>query len=66
MIHVADGAMTEIACDIMATEDALRDILPFLAVVDVTNDSIVRLNCTEASSYIILRKSPIQIKCHVE
>lgn len=65
-IHIGDGAMTEIACDNMATEDVLRKILPTMATVDVTNDSIVRLNCTDASSYIILRKSPIQMKCHVE
>lgn len=65
-ISIGDGAMTEIACDNMATEDALRKILPNIATVDVTNDSIVRLNCTEASSYIILRKSPLQVKCHVE
>lgn len=65
-IHIGDGAMTEIACDNMATEDVLRKILPTMATVDVANDSIVRLNCTDASSYIILRKSPIQMKCHVE
>lgn len=65
-IHIGDGAMTEIACDNMAIEDVLRKILPTMATVDVTNDSIVRLNCTDASSYIILRKSPIQMKCHVE
>lgn len=65
-IHIGNGAMTEIACDNMATEDALRKILPNIATVDVTNDSIVRLNCTDALSYIILRKSPIQVKCHVE
>lgn len=65
-IHIDNGAMTEIACDNMVTEDALRKILPNIATVDVTNDSIVRLNCTDASSYIILRKSPIQVKCHVE
>lgn len=65
-IHIGDGAMTEIACDNMAIEDVLRKILPTMATVDVTNDSIVRLNCTDSSSYIILRKSPIQMKCHVE
>lgn len=65
-IYIGDGAMTEIACDNMATEDALRKILPNIATVDVTNDSIVRLNCNDASSYIVLRKSPVQVKCHVE
>lgn len=65
-ILFGDGAMTEMACDNMATEDALRIILPFISTVDVTNDSIVRLNCTESSAYIILRKAPVQVKCHVE
>lgn len=65
-IHIGDGAMTELACDNMATEDALRKILPDVATVDVTNDSIVRLNCKNASSYIILRKAKVQVKCHVE
>lgn len=65
-IRFGDGAMTEMACDNMATEDALRKILPEIVLVDVENDSIVRLNCRESSSYIILKKAPIQVKCHVE
>lgn len=65
-IKLEEGGMTEIACDNMETEVALRKILPDIATVDVTNDSIVRLNCTNVSSYIILRKSPIQVKCRVE
>ena len=65
-IQLGDGAMTELACDNMATEDALRKILPEIVLIDVQNDSIVRLNCREASSYIILKKAPIQVKCHVE
>lgn len=65
-IHLGDGAMTELACDNMATEDALRKILPEIVLIDVENDSIVRLNCRESSSYIILKKAPIQVKCHVE
>ena len=65
-IRFGDGAMTEIACENMDTENALRKILPEIVVIDVENDSIVRLNCREASSYIILRKAPIQVKCHVE
>lgn len=65
-IKFGDGAFTEIACDNMATEDALRKILPDISTVDVNNDSIVRLNCIDASSYIVLHKSPIQVKCHVK
>ena len=65
-IRFGDGAMTEMACENMATEDALRKILPEIILIDVENDSIVRLNCSDSSSYIILRKAPIQVKCHVE
>lgn len=35
--------MTEMACDNMATEDALRKILPDIVAVDVQNDSMARL-----------------------
>lgn len=61
-IHLSDGSMTEIACDNMATEDALRKILPHINTVDVENDSIVRLNCTVPSEYIVLRKATPEIK----
>lgn len=65
-IRFGDGMMTEMACENMATENALRKILPEIVVIDVENDSIVRLNCSEPSSYILLSKAPIQVKCHVE
>lgn len=61
-IKMEDVGMTEIACDNMATEDALRRILPNVATVDINNDSIVRLNCIDVSSYIILRKCPFKVK----
>lgn len=56
-ITLSDGAMTEMACDDMQTEDALRRILPDIAAIDMENDSIVRLNCRNHSGYIILRKN---------
>lgn len=59
-ITINAGLATEMACDNMATEDMLRQILPNITVVDVENDSVVRLNTSEASSYILLRKSPEQ------
>lgn len=65
-IHFDDGAITEMACDNMVTENALRKILPAITKIDVTNDSIVRLNSTIPTSYIVLSKSPIQVKCYVE
>ena len=56
-ITFGDGAMTEMACDNMQTEDALRMILPDIAAIDVENDSIVRLNCRNNSGYLILKKN---------
>lgn len=56
-ITLSDGAMTEMACDNMQTEDALRRILPDIAAIDVENDSIVRLNCRAHSGYLILKKN---------
>ena len=56
-ITLGDGMMTEMACDNMQTEDALRRILPDIAAIDVENDSIVRLNCRNNSGYLILKKN---------
>lgn len=51
-----DGIMTEMACDNMATEDALRRILPEIETIDVENDSVVRLNSRTRSEYLILHR----------
>ena len=56
-IRLGEGMMTEMACDNMATEDALRQILPHISIVDIENDSIMRLNTDVASRYIVLRKA---------
>lgn len=61
-IRLGDGMMTELACDNMATEDALRKILPEIAAVDVENDSIVRLNCDPSPWYMVLRKAGTEVK----
>ena len=58
-ITLGDGMMTEMACDNMQIEDALRRILPDIATIDAENDSIVRLNCRNHSGYIILKKISI-------
>lgn len=55
-ITLGDGVMTEKACDNMATEDAIRKILPDISTVCIENDSIVRLNSINPSEYIVLRK----------
>ncbi|MDE6392171.1 MAG: META domain-containing protein [Muribaculaceae bacterium] len=61
-ITLADGVMTEKACDNMAVEDALRRILPDIATVYIQNDSIARLDSRNPSEYIVLRKAQIKIK----
>ncbi len=61
-IILGDGAMTEMACDDMSVEDALRRILPNVATVYIQNDSIARLDSRNPSEYIVLRKAPIKIK----
>lgn len=56
-ITLGDGAMTEMACDNMETEDALRRILPHISTIDVQNDSVVRLNGATPAECILLRKT---------
>lgn len=55
-ITLNGGIMTEMACDNMATEEALRLILPEIETIDAENDSIVRLNSRTRSEYVILHK----------
>ena len=61
-IKLGDGTMTEMACDDMQTEDALRRILPHISTIDVQNDSVVRLNGLAPAEYILLRKAKTEIK----
>lgn len=61
-IMLGDGAMTEMACDDMRTEDALRRILPRISSIDVQNDSVVRLNGSAPAECILLRKADTEIK----
>lgn len=61
-ITLGDGAMTEMACDDMRTEDALRRILPRISTIDVQNDSVVRLNGSDPAEGILLRKAKTEIK----
>lgn len=61
-ITLGDGAMTEMACDDMQTEDALRRILPNISAIDVQNDSVVRLNGSAPAECILLRKIKTAIK----
>ena len=60
-IIFGDGMMTEMACDNMAVEDALRRILPNIATVYIQNDSITRLDSRNPSEYIVLRKAQTEI-----
>lgn len=61
-IKLGDGTMTEMACDDMQTEDALRRILPHISTIDVQNDSVVRLNGLAPAECILLRKAKTEIK----
>ena len=61
-IKLCDGAMTEMACDDMQTEDALRRILPHISTIDIQNDSVVRLNGSAPAECILLRKAKNEIK----
>lgn len=61
-ITFGDGAMTEMACDNMATEDALRRILPDISTIDVQSDTVVRLNGSMPAECILLRKATVEIK----
>ncbi len=56
-ISFSDWATTEMACDNMATEDALRRILPLLSTIEVESDTIVRINGHEGAGYMILRRA---------
>lgn len=55
-IILGDGPMTEMACDNMQTEDALRVILPFITTVEFDSDSTMRLKGATPSQFIELTK----------
>lgn len=61
-LTLGDGAMTEMACDDMRAEDALRRILPDIATIEVQNDTVVRLNGRTPAECILLRKAKAEIK----
>lgn len=61
-IILGDGIMTEMACDDMQTEDALRRILPRISTIDVQNDSVLRLNGSAPAECILLRKAETDVK----
>lgn len=61
-IKLSDGTMTEMACDDMRTEDALRRILPHISTIELQNDSVVRLSGMAPAECILLRKAKTEIK----
>lgn len=61
-LTLGDGAMTEMACDDMRAEDALRRILPDIATIEAKNDTVVRLNGRTPAECILLRKAKAEIK----
>ena len=61
-IILGDGPMTEMACDNMAVEDALRRILPAISTIEVQSDSVIRLNGSTPAECILLHKAAAEIK----
>lgn len=61
-IKLGDGAMTEMACDDMRTEDAIRRILPRISTIDVQYNSGMRLIGSSQVEYILLRKAKTGVK----
>ncbi|MDE6287720.1 MAG: META domain-containing protein [Muribaculaceae bacterium] len=59
-IVIGDGMMTMMACENMATEDALRKILPAVVTITVENDTTARLNTSTPDSYIELSRAAVQ------
>lgn len=56
-IVLSEGAATMMLCPDMATEDMLRAVLPGITTVSVLSDSTLRLNGSEPSQFIELRKA---------
>lgn len=55
-ISFQEAAWTELACDNMTSEEALRKILPLLRRVEIENDSVMRIN-SDSEPYLILIKA---------
>lgn len=55
-ISFSNMLITEMACDNMDVEQLLMRVLPEVRMIDVTNDSIVRLNAG-SPAYIVLKKT---------
>lgn len=51
------GLMTEMACDDMTIEDALRTLIPTVNTVSAQADSVLRLSTPDPNAYIILRSA---------
>lgn len=51
------GLMTEMACDDMTVEDALRTLIPAVNAVSAQADSVLRLSTSDPDVYIILHSA---------
>lgn len=56
-IIFGDGFMTEMACDNMQVEDAVRFILPKLNAYSIESDSILRITSDDDNCFIVLKKA---------
>ena len=55
-ISFGDAAWTELACDNMEVEEAVKKILPMLRTVEIENDSVLRINSAFEPYLILIRK----------
>lgn len=51
-LKLNDGIMTEMACDNMAVEDAMRQIIPFVTTVSFNGRNDARLSTADSKAYI--------------
>lgn len=57
-ISFANVCWTEMACDDMAMEEVLKEVLPDVCAIDFINDSLVQLNANATQrSRIVIKKS---------
>lgn len=57
-ISFANVCWTEIACDDMAMEEVLKEVLPDVCAIDFINDSVAQLNANATQgSRIVIKKS---------
>ncbi len=57
-LTLSDASWTELACDHMETEEALREVLPHVNRIDYTSDSTACIQTSNYGKRIELRRAP--------